>query len=43
MVIERTIEPSELAFDIDGVVADTMAVFVALARERYGFTWLTIS
>ncbi len=41
MVIGKTIEPSELAFDIDGVVADTMAVFVALARERYGFTWLT--
>jgi uncharacterized HAD superfamily protein len=41
VVIEKTIEPSELAFDIDGVVADTMAVFVALAHERYGFTWLT--
>jgi uncharacterized protein len=37
----KTIEPSDLAFDIDGVVADTMAVFVRLARERYGFTWLT--
>jgi uncharacterized protein len=37
----KTIEPSELAFDIDGVVADTMAVFVRLAREHYGFTWLT--
>lgn len=41
MGIGKTIEPSELAFDIDGVVADTMAVFVELARERYGFTWLT--
>lgn len=28
------IDPSELAFDIDGVVADTMEVFVQLARER---------
>jgi len=37
----KTIDPSELAFDIDGVVADTMAVFVRLAQERYGFTWLT--
>ena len=37
----KTIEPSELAFDIDGVVADTMAVFVRLAQEHYGFTWLT--
>jgi uncharacterized protein len=35
------IAPSDLAFDIDGVVADTMAVFVRLAREHYGFTWLT--
>lgn len=40
MDVGQTIEPSELAFDIDGVVADTMAVFVRLAHERYGFTWL---
>lgn len=33
----RLINPSELAFDIDGVVADTMDVFVQLARDRYGF------
>lgn len=37
----KTIDPSELAFDIDGVVADTMAVFLSLARERYGFSSLT--
>jgi len=37
----KAIAPSDLAFDIDGVVADTMAVFVKLAQERYGFTWLT--
>ena len=30
------IRPEEIAFDIDGVVADTMQVFVDLARERYG-------
>ena len=41
MGVGKTIEPSDLAFDIDGVVADTMAVFVKLAHERYGFTWLT--
>ncbi|MCU0571947.1 MAG: hypothetical protein MUC41_03030 [Syntrophobacteraceae bacterium] len=35
------IDPIRLAFDIDGVVADTMAVFVRLARERYGLTHLT--
>jgi len=37
----KRIDPSEIAFDIDGVVADTMAVFVQLARERYGLTALT--
>lgn len=36
-----SIDPRKLAFDIDGVVADTMAVFVRLARERYGMTQLT--
>ncbi|MFZ2448404.1 MAG: hypothetical protein WAW37_18750 [Syntrophobacteraceae bacterium] len=35
------INPLELAFDIDGVVADTMEVFVRLAHERYGLTHLT--
>jgi uncharacterized HAD superfamily protein len=38
---DGSIEPSRLAFDIDGVVADTMAVFVDLARDRYGLTHLT--
>lgn len=33
----RFIDPRQLAFDIDGVVADTMDVFVRLARERFGF------
>jgi hypothetical protein len=41
VALEKTIDPSDLAFDIDGVVADTMAVFVRLAQERYGFTRLT--
>lgn len=35
------IDPREIAFDIDGVVADTMDVFVRLARERYGLMELT--
>lgn len=34
------IHPRELAYDIDGVVADTMAVFVQLARDRYGVNGL---
>ncbi|MEJ5348916.1 MAG: hypothetical protein WHS46_09535 [Desulfosoma sp.] len=34
-------DPRHLAFDIDGVVADTMKVFVDLARERYGLRYLT--
>lgn len=36
-----TICPTELAFDIDGVVADTMSVFVRLAHERYGLSHLS--
>ena len=36
-----TIDPGTLAFDIDGVVADTMSVFVRLAHERYGLTQLS--
>lgn len=35
------IPASQLAFDIDGVVADTMAMFVQLAHERYGLEYLT--
>ena len=40
MTAQRTgpIDPCLLAFDIDGVVADTMAIFVSLAREKYGLT-----
>ena len=37
--MKRTIQkirPSELAFDIDGVIADTFRVFVKTARESYG-------
>ena len=43
MRAQRTglIDPCLLAFDIDGVVADTMAVFVRLAHERYGLTHLS--
>jgi uncharacterized HAD superfamily protein len=34
--MKTPIQPTSVAFDIDGVVADTMEVFVKLARERYG-------
>ena len=37
----RPIDPRLLAFDIDGVVADTMEVFVRLAHERYGLTHIS--
>ncbi len=40
-MLDKLITPELLAFDIDGVVADTMAVFVRLARERYGLAELT--
>jgi uncharacterized HAD superfamily protein len=32
------IDPRTLAFDIDGVVADTMELFLTLAREEYGIS-----
>jgi len=32
----QKIRPSELAFDIDGVIADTFRAFVKTARESYG-------
>ncbi len=32
------IDPGTIAFDIDGVVADTMQIFVTLAHEKYGLT-----
>jgi uncharacterized HAD superfamily protein len=32
----RKIRPAELAFDIDGVIADTFRAFVHAARESYG-------
>lgn len=35
------IDPCMLAFDIDGVVANTMALFVRLAHERYGLTHIS--
>ncbi len=35
------IRPDQLAFDIDGVVADTMEVFVQLARNHDGLQHLT--
>ncbi len=35
------IDPGRLAFDIDGVVADTMLVFVRLAHEKYGLSRLS--
>ncbi len=35
------IHPRDLAFDIDGVVADTMETFVRIARERYGLSRLS--
>ncbi len=35
------IDPGTIAFDIDGVVADTMEIFVRLAHEKYGLTHLS--
>jgi uncharacterized HAD superfamily protein len=34
-----TIKPQEIAFDIDGVVADTFRYFVNTAQTQYGYTF----
>lgn len=36
------INPSDLAFDIDGVVADTMRLFLDIIRERFGVNHIRI-
>lgn len=41
MDLTKPINPLELAYDVDGVVADTMAMFIQLARERYGLTHIS--
>ncbi|MEA3280918.1 MAG: haloacid dehalogenase, partial [Thermodesulfobacteriota bacterium] len=32
------IDPASVAFDIDGVLADTMTLFLDIAREEYDIT-----
>lgn len=36
MIKSREIDPTRLGFDIDGVVADTMHLFIRIAREDHG-------
>ncbi len=31
-----TIDPADVAFDVDGVIADTMSLFLDIARKEYG-------
>lgn len=33
--LEKCIRPGDIAFDIDGVVADTVSLFIAIAEEEY--------
>jgi len=33
--------PSEIGFDIDGVVADTMEAFIRIAREEFGIDYIS--
>ncbi|MDI6796983.1 MAG: haloacid dehalogenase [Desulfatibacillaceae bacterium] len=35
------IDPARLAFDIDGVVADTMTLFLDIADKKYGYGGIT--
>jgi len=34
------ISPSEIGFDIDGVVADTMKAFIRVAKEEFGINYI---
>ncbi|HHP7233998.1 MAG TPA: haloacid dehalogenase [Desulfobacterales bacterium] len=36
------IDPRSVAFDIDGVIADTMALFIDIAREDYGINGISV-
>ncbi|MGC8735470.1 MAG: 5' nucleotidase, NT5C type [Dissulfurimicrobium sp.] len=36
--LPKPIAPSEIAFDIDGVIADTMESFLNIARKEFGIT-----
>jgi uncharacterized HAD superfamily protein len=35
------ISPTEIGFDIDGVVADTMKAFIRIAREEFGINYIS--
>lgn len=35
------ISPSEIGFDIDGVVADTMEAFIRVARDEFGINYIS--
>ena len=36
----QKIEPAAIAFDIDGVIADTMTLFIDIAREMHDVDWV---
>ena len=36
------IDPASIAFDIDGVVADTMTLFLDIARNEYNIDWIRL-
>ena len=36
------IDPNRLAFDIDGVLADTMTLFLDIARDAFGINGITV-
>jgi hypothetical protein len=38
----RRIDPAQLAFDIDGVVANTMQLFLDIVRDRYGINHIRL-
>ena len=37
--MKKKIDPASIAFDIDGVIADTMGLFLDIALPRYQGKW----
>ncbi len=35
------IDPAAVAFDVDGVIADTMTLFLDIARDEFGINGIT--
>ncbi len=39
-MLDKTIKPYEIGFDFDGTFADTMSLFLAIAKQEYNIDWI---